>query len=47
MRTAITNDLLDEALETFTLTATTTAGTTTNASAFGTGSIADDDATPP
>src|SRR5205814_1534757 len=39
-------DLLDENFETFTLTATTVAGTTTNASAGGTATIADDDATP-
>jgi hypothetical protein len=46
VRTPITNDLLDEFAETFTLTATRTAGTTTNASATGTATIADDDATP-
>ncbi len=46
VRTPITNDALDEAAETFTLTATRTAGTTTNASASGIGTIIDDDPTP-
>ena len=46
VRTPIANDLLDEADETFTLTATRTAGTTANASAVGTATITDNDATP-
>ncbi|MGB8168786.1 MAG: Calx-beta domain-containing protein, partial [Chthoniobacteraceae bacterium] len=46
VRTPIVNDALDEAAETFTLTATKTAGTTTNASAIGTTTITDDDPTP-
>ncbi|MGB8166059.1 MAG: Calx-beta domain-containing protein [Chthoniobacteraceae bacterium] len=46
VRTPILNDALDEAAETFTLTATKTAGTTTNASAIGTATIIDDDPTP-
>ena len=46
VRTPITNDALDEAAETFTLTATRTGGTTTNASATGTATITDNDATP-
>ena len=37
VRTPIVNDTLDENAETFTLTATRTAGTTTNASAVGHG----------
>src|SRR5207248_1549866 len=43
VRTPIVNDALDENAETFTLTATRTTGTTTNASAIGTATIADDD----
>ena len=46
VRTPIANDALDEADETFALTATRTAGTTANASAVGTATITDDDATP-
>ena len=46
VRTPIVNDVLDEANETFTLTATRTAGTTLNASATGTATIVDNDATP-
>ena len=46
VRTPITGDVLDEADETFTLTATRTAGTTSNTSAVGTTTITDDDATP-
>ncbi|MES2992770.1 MAG: Calx-beta domain-containing protein [Pseudomonadota bacterium] len=46
VRTSVTNDLLDEPAEAFTLTATTTAGTTSNASAVGTATITDNDATP-
>ena len=46
VRTPITSDALDEIDETFTLTATRTAGTTFNASAAGTATITDDDATP-
>ncbi|MEQ1851491.1 MAG: Calx-beta domain-containing protein, partial [Chthoniobacteraceae bacterium] len=46
VRTPITNDLLDEAAENFTLTATRSSGTTTNAVASGTATITDDDATP-
>ena len=43
VRTAITDDTIDEPSEAFELTATLTTGTTTNASATGTGTIADDD----
>ena len=46
VRTPIVNDTLDESAETFTLTAMRTAGTTTNAGAFGTGTILDNDPTP-
>ena len=46
VRTPIINDLLNEAPETFTLTATRTVGTTTNAVALGTATINDDDAAP-
>ena len=46
VRTPITNDALDEAAETFTLTATRTTGTTTNTASTGTATITDDDATP-
>ena len=46
VRTPIVNDALDEANETFTLTATRTAGTTANATASGTATITDNDATP-
>jgi VCBS repeat-containing protein len=46
VRTPITSDVLDETDETFTLTATRTAGTTSNTSAVGTTTITDDDATP-
>ena len=46
VRTPINNDALDEAAETFTLTATRTSGTTTNASVVGTATINDNDATP-
>ena len=46
VRTAITDDAIDEPSEAFDLTATRTAGTTTNASATGTGTIADDDGAP-
>ena len=46
VRTPIVNDILDEANETFTLTATRTAGTTVNASATGTGTIVDNDSPP-
>ncbi len=43
VRTPITDDALSEAIESFTLTATRTTGTTTNLSATGTATIADDD----
>jgi hypothetical protein len=46
VRTPITDDLLDEGPETFTLTATRTAGTTTNLSYVGTETILDNDAPP-
>ena len=46
VRTAITDDTIDEPSEAFELTATRTAGTTNNASATGTGTIADDDGAP-
>ncbi len=46
VRTPVVNDPLDEANETFTLTATRTAGSTSNASAFGTGTIVDNDLPP-
>jgi VCBS repeat-containing protein len=46
VRAPIVSDTLDEANETFTLTATRTAGTTSNASAFGTATITDDDNAP-
>ena len=46
VRTPITDDLLDENIETFTLTATRTVGTTTNTSVAGTGTITDNDAPP-
>jgi surface adhesion protein len=46
VRTPIVNDTLDESNETFTLTATRTAGTTANTSAVGTATITDDDPTP-
>src|SRR5206468_3142185 len=46
VRTPINNDTLNEAAETFTLTATRTAGTTTNASVVGTATINDNDAVP-
>ena len=46
VRTPIVNDALDENVESFTLTATRTAGPTTNASAIGTATITDDDAPP-
>ncbi|WMW79456.1 Calx-beta domain-containing protein [Undibacterium cyanobacteriorum] len=46
VRTPITSDTIDEIDETFTLTATRTAGTTSNASALGTATITDDDAAP-
>ncbi|WP_345530760.1 retention module-containing protein, partial [Viridibacterium curvum] len=46
VRVPITSDNVDEPDETFTLTATRTAGTTTNTSAIGTGTITDDDAAP-
>ncbi len=46
VRTPIVNDTLDENTENFTLTATTTVGSTTNLSATGTGTIIDDDAPP-
>jgi hypothetical protein len=46
VRTPLVNDALDEANERFTLTATRTAGTTSNASATGTATITDNDATP-
>ena len=45
-RTPITDDTIDEAAETFDLTATVTAGTTTNGAASGTATITDDDPTP-
>ena len=45
IRTPILDDALADAGETFTLTATVTSGTTTNATAFGTGTI-QDEATP-
>ena len=41
VRTPIINDLISESTETFTLTATVMAGTTTNAAASGTGTIND------
>jgi hypothetical protein len=44
VRTPITNDRLDEKVETFTLTATRTEGTTTNLSVLGTATIIDNDA---
>ncbi|MEQ1851878.1 MAG: DUF2341 domain-containing protein, partial [Chthoniobacteraceae bacterium] len=46
VRTPVVNDTLDENNETFTLTATRTAGVTTNASAVGTGTIVDNDPAP-
>ena len=46
VRTPVVNDTLDENAETFTLTATRTAGITTNASAAGTGTIVDNDLPP-
>ncbi len=46
VRTPITNDLLNEAAETFALTATRTSGATLNATATGTATITDNDATP-
>ncbi|WP_295006694.1 Calx-beta domain-containing protein, partial [uncultured Dechloromonas sp.] len=46
VRVPIVNDILDEANETFTLTATRTAGTTLNASATGTATIVDNDSPP-
>ena len=46
VRTPIVNDALDEFSEAFTLTATVTAGTTTNADATGIATIADNDPTP-
>ena len=46
VRAPITNDTLDEIDETFSLTATRTAGTTTNGAASGTATLLDDDATP-
>jgi VCBS repeat-containing protein len=46
VRTPITSDTIDEANETFTLTATTSAGTTSNANASGTATITDDDNAP-
>ncbi|MEA3207025.1 MAG: hypothetical protein QOE70_82 [Chthoniobacter sp.] len=46
VRTPVANDALDEAPETFTLTATRTLGTTTNAAATGTATIADNDPAP-
>ncbi|MFZ6820687.1 hypothetical protein ACO0KW_20490, partial [Undibacterium sp. Ji22W] len=46
VRTPITDDLISEVNETFDLTVTRTAGTTTNASATGTATITDNDGTP-
>ena len=46
VRTPIVDDALNEAAETFTLTATRTAGTTTNAAATGTATIIDNDGAP-
>jgi hypothetical protein len=46
VRAPIVQDTIDEANETFTLTATRTAGTTSNTAATGTATITDDDATP-
>ena len=46
VRTPVINDTIDENDETFTLTATTTAGTTSNPSATGTATITDNDAAP-
>ncbi|MBC3876154.1 hypothetical protein H8K55_21420, partial [Undibacterium sp. LX15W] len=46
VRTPITDDLINEVTETFDLTVTRTAGTTTNASAVGTATITDNDGTP-
>ena len=46
VRTPISTDTIDEGDETFTLTATTSAGTTSNASAEGTATITDDDDAP-
>ena len=46
LRLQTTDDLLDEANETFTLTGTVTSGNTKNASAQGTATITDNDTTP-
>ena len=46
LRLQTTDDLLDEALESFSLTGTVTSGNTANASATGMASITDNDATP-
>jgi hypothetical protein len=46
VRTPLSDDLLAEGGETFTLTATRTAGTTVNNSATGTATVADDEAPP-
>ena len=46
VRTPIVNDTLDENTEDFTLTATSTPGSTTNPNASGTATIADNDAAP-
>ncbi len=46
VRVPVTNDSLDEANETFTLTANVTSGNTSNAAATGTATIIDNDATP-
>ena len=46
VRTPIIDDTLNEAPETFTLTATRSAGTTSNAAATGTGTILDNDTVP-
>ncbi len=46
VRTPITNDTFHESTESFTLTASVTAGNTANSSAIGTGTIIDDDPVP-
>ena len=46
MRTPIVDDAIDEAAETFDLTATVTAGTTANTDDTGTTTITDDDGAP-
>ncbi|WP_407518235.1 hypothetical protein, partial [Acinetobacter baumannii] len=46
VRVAVTDDNIDEANETFNLTATVTSGTTANTSAVGVGTIVDNDPAP-